>query len=87
MNRNCLTCATKKRLPEMPNENGGDFYHCTAPIILPRFGMMDRPPTDVQRMVNIAMFQPDHPCFEWAMAQDCPTHTLLQSNTLEETNG
>jgi hypothetical protein len=83
--RNCKTCATKMRLPDQPNENGGDFYRCTAVIRLPRFGQMDRQPSDVQRMVNLAMFEPEHPCFEWAMQQDCPLHTLLQSTTLEDT--
>lgn len=75
-NRNCQTCATKVRLLDQPNENGALFYRCTAKIVLPRFGMMHRPLNDVERMVNLAMFQPDHPCFEWAMAQDCQLHTL-----------
>jgi len=74
MGRNCLTCSKKVRLPNMPNENGGDFYRCTAMIIVPPFGM-HYALSNVQRMVNVEMFRPDHPCHEWATKQDCPLHS------------
>jgi hypothetical protein len=82
-NRNCKTCANKERLPDQPNKNGGDFYRCTAKIELPAFAM-HYALSPVQRWVNVAMFEPEHPCYAHAMAKDCALHTLLQSTTLED---
>ena len=73
MSKNCLTCRFPIPVGDQPNENGGRFHECTAPIVVPAFGMHYRL-SQVQRWVNLAHFEPGHVCYERQSVIDCPLY-------------
>ena len=78
--KNCITCNTRIKASSKWDENKGDFWHCTAVVPIPAFGVMwlenrhknPDDPYSVSRLININIFRPDHEQYKHGMNNDCP---------------
>lgn len=70
---NCLSCANRVKADAATwDTNGGDFWHCTAAIVLPEFCGVQLREWSVDRAVNLNLFLDPAPTAPGLNARTCP---------------
>ena len=77
--RNCTDCENRIKAATYLDENGGDFWHCTAEPILPAFvdGLRRGQSPARAWLINLKLFDfVDATTHAHLITRDCKLHTL-----------